>query len=183
MSERLRLCVFCGSRTGTDPAFVAAARSLGRALAERDVELVYGGGRAGMMGAVAEACLDAGGHVIGVFPRARFVPEELHRQLPEIVETEGMHERKMEMTRRADAFAVLPGGYGTLDEMFEAITWRQIRIHDKPIGLLEVNGFFAPLTSFIDHLLTSGFIDDDSPRPLVEDDAGRLIERLLPGTG
>jgi uncharacterized protein (TIGR00730 family) len=179
MARQRKLCVFCGSRTGTDPAFVQVARALGRHLADNDIGLVYGGGRAGMMGAVAAACLEGGGHVTGIFPKARFVPEELHVHLPEIVETSGMHERKLEMAKRSDAFCVLPGGYGTLDEMFEAITWQQIRIHNKPIGLLEVNDFFAPLLSFIDHLQDSGFIDDDSPRPIVERDPAQLVAKLL----
>lgn len=173
------LAVYCGSRTGGDPAYTEAARALGRELAARSVDLVYGGGSAGMMGAVADACLAGGGHVIGVYPKAQFVPEELHKSLPEIIETRDMHERKLEMTRRSDAFCVLPGGFGTLDETFEALTWRQIKIHDKPVGLLDVGGFWQPLTDLIVHLERTGFIDHRTPRPIVEREPGALLDRLL----
>lgn len=174
-----RLCVFCGSRPGSSPSFTDAARELGRQLAERDVELVYGGGGTGMMGALANGCLDAGGRAIGVIPRDLFEAEHLHTGLSEVIATSGMHERKLRMTELASAFAVLPGGYGTLDETFEAVTWQQLRIHDKPIGLLDVDRFFAPLLSLLEHLERTGFISRGCPRPLVARAAGPLVDELL----
>lgn len=174
-----RLCVFCGSRSGSQVAYVDAARGLGRALAERDVELVYGGGGTGMMGAIADGCLEAGGRVIGVIPRDLFEAEHLHTGLTEVVATSGMHERKLRMTELASAFAVLPGGYGTLDETFEAITWQQLRIHNKPLGLLDTDGFFQPLLALLDHLESTGFISRGCPRPVVETKPGALLEQLL----
>lgn len=174
-----RLCVFCGSRSGAQVAYVDAARGLGRALAERDVELVYGGGGTGMMGAIADGCLEAGGRVIGVIPRDLFEAEHLHTGLTEVVATSGMHERKLRMTELASAFAVLPGGYGTLDETFEAITWQQLRIHNKPLGLLDTAGFFQPLLALLDHLETTGFISRGCPRPVVATSPDALLQHLL----
>lgn len=171
--------MFCGSRTGRDPASVDAARFVGRHLAERGVGLVYGGGSVGLMGAVADACLAHGGDVTGVIPRALFEAEQLHAGLTELVEVESMHARKMEMTRRSDAFLVLPGGYGTLDETFEAITWWMLGIHDKPLGILDVNGFWRPLVELIEHMHDEGFIGDGAPRPLVRSDPVALVRELL----
>lgn len=174
-----RLCVFCGSRPGGSPSYLAAARALGAHLAAHDVELVYGGGGTGMMGALADGCLAAGGRAIGVIPRDLFEAEHLHTGLSEVIATSGMHERKLRMTELASAFAVLPGGYGTLDETFEAVTWQQLRIHDKPIGLLDTGGFFQPLLALIDHLEEHGFIDRGTPRPVVAREAPALVDALF----
>lgn len=174
-----RLCVFCGSRPGASSSYIEAARALGRHLGETGVELVYGGGGTGMMGALADGCLEQGGRAIGVIPRDLFAAEHLHTGLSEVLATSGMHERKLRMTELATAFAVLPGGYGTLDETFEAVTWQQLRIHDKPIGLLDVDGFFQPLLALLDHLERTDFIDTTCPRPLVEREASSLVDALL----
>lgn len=176
---RERLCVFCGSRAGSSPAYLAAARELGGTIAERGVGLVYGGGGTGMMGAVADGCLAAGGEVIGVIPRDLFEEEHLHANLTDVVATAGMHERKLKMTQLSSAFAVLPGGYGTLDETFEAITWKQLRIHDKPIGLFDVGGFFTPFLALLAQLEEQGFIDESCPRPLVRADPALLVDDLM----
>lgn len=181
-SEALRLCVFGGSRAGHDPRFVTAARSLGRQIAECGLELVYGGGSTGMMGAVAAGCLEAGGTVIGVVPRDLFDDNHLHQGLSQVITTTGMHERKLRMTELASAFVVLPGGYGTLDETFEAITWWQLGLHQKPIGLLDVGDFFAPLLALVEQLSRTGFLGPSCPRPVREEDPRALLARLIGNT-
>ena len=143
--ELQSLCVFCGSSKGHDPAFVRAAEALGRLLAGRGITLVYGGGHTGLMGALADAALAAGGRVIGVIPAGLAERELLHSRLSEQHVVTGMHERKALMASLASAFVALPGGLGTLDELFEIWTWEQLGLHEKPIGLLDVNGFFRPL--------------------------------------
>lgn len=153
-----RICVFCGSATGTDPVFVAAARALGRSLAERGIELVYGGGRVGLMGQLADAALAAGGRVHGIIPRRLRDLEVAHDGLSELFVVETMHARKAMMAQLSDAFIALPGGYGTLEELFEVVTWAQIGYHQKPVGILDVAGFYAPLLRFLDHAETTGFI-------------------------
>ncbi|MFZ9888964.1 MAG: TIGR00730 family Rossman fold protein [Myxococcota bacterium] len=178
VSEARRLCVFAGSRSGCDPAFVAAARSLGGAVAARGLELVYGGGSTGLMGEVAAGCLDAGGTVIGVVPRELFHDDQLDPGLSRVITTAGMHERKLRMTELASAFAVLPGGYGTLDETFEAITWQQLGLHHKPLGFLDVSGFFTPLLAWLEQLSQLGFVGLTCPRPLCEADPEALLARL-----
>lgn len=176
-----RLCVFCGSSPGRRQAYTDAAASLGRSLAERDVGLVYGGGRVGLMGVLADACLDAGGEVIGVIPGGLFRTEVAHTGLTELVTVASMHERKARMTALSDGFVVLPGGFGTLDETFEALTWRQIGIHDKPIALLDADGFFDPLLAHVDRAVAEGFVRPAHRDLLViEDDVDRLLDRLEP---
>ena len=147
---RLRLCVFCGSQLGVRPEYVDITRELGRALARRDIELVYGGGHVGLMGVIADAVLDAGGRAIGVIPQALVERELAHDKLTELHVTAGMHERKALMAALSDAFVALPGGFGTADEWFEILTWAQLKLHDKPVGLLDVEGFFDPLLAWID---------------------------------
>lgn len=152
------LCVFCGSQAGHDPRFGEAALVLGRLLAQRGWGLVYGGGHVGMMGTLADAMRQAGGKVIGVIPRALMEKELAHPELEELHVVAGMHERKAMMATLADAFLALPGGFGTLEELFEIITWAQLGFHTKPIGLLNIAGFFNPLLGWIDHAITEGFI-------------------------
>ena len=152
------IAVYCGSSRGTDLAFATAAVSLGRLLAERGIRLVYGGGHVGLMGVIADAVLAAGGEVVGVITRALQAKEIAHGRLTELVVTETMHERKAAMADAADAFVMLPGGYGTFDEFFEALTWTQLGIHDKPCGVLDVAGFFAPLRDLLDGATTAGFV-------------------------
>ncbi|HEY7124947.1 MAG TPA: TIGR00730 family Rossman fold protein [Ktedonobacterales bacterium] len=153
-----RICVFCGSSAGTRTAYGEMARALGAELARRKLSLVYGGSSVGLMGVLADAALAAGGEVIGVLPRGLFRREVAHTGLTELREVESMHERKALMAQLSDAFIALPGGYGTLDELFEMVTWVQIGLHAKPIGLLDVEQFFAPLLAFLRHVAQEGFI-------------------------
>jgi uncharacterized protein (TIGR00730 family) len=176
------LCVFCGSSPGADPAFLAGAERLGRAIARSGRRLVYGGGKVGLMGALADAALAAGGEVVGVIPEALVALERAHHGLTELVVVASMHERKAAMADRADAFVATAGGLGTLEELFEAWTWAQLGLHGKPLGLLEVpeaDGFFAPLLTFLDRLVEERFVHPEHRDMLiVEPDPDRLLERL-----
>jgi uncharacterized protein (TIGR00730 family) len=152
-----RICCFCGSSLGNDPAFKAAAAELGQELGRRGVGVVYGGGRLGVMGALADAALAAGAEVIGVLPRALFGSEVVHEGLTTLHEVGSLHERKARMAELADAFVVLPGGLGTLDEWFEVWTWAQLGVHRKPLALLNVRGYFDPLLAFVEDMVREGF--------------------------
>jgi len=152
------VCVFCGASTGTNPAYREAAQALGRALAERKLTLVYGGGAVGLMGIVADAALAAGGEVIGIIPQSLKDKEIGHGGLTRLEVVDGMHARKARMAELSDAFIALPGGLGTLEELFEVWTWGQLGYHSKPLGLLEVNGFYSKLTGFLDHIVDEGFV-------------------------
>ena len=156
--ELRRVAVFCGSNHGTDPAYAEAAAALGTTLAERGIGLVYGGGAVGLMGVVADAVLAGGGEVVGVIPQLLWDKEVGHRGLTELLIVGSMHERKLAMADRADAFIGLPGGVGTFEELFEAITWTQLGIHQKPVGLLDVAGFYGPLLAFLDDTVDAGFL-------------------------
>ena len=153
-----RICVFCGSSSGSRPIYAEMARAVGKELAARGLGVVYGGSSIGLMGALADAALAAGGEVIGVLPRGLFRREVAHRGLTELREVGSMHERKALMGELADGFLALPGGFGTCDELFEVVTWAQIGLHHKPIGLLDVEGFFAPLLAFVRHAAQEGFL-------------------------
>ena len=157
----MRLCVFCGSRPGTDPEYAAAAVEMGQLLARRRVGLVYGGGRVGLMGVVADAAMEAGGEVIGVIPRALAEREIEHRGLTENHIVETMHERKAMMADLSDGFVALPGGAGTLEEIFEQWTWVQLGIHDKPCGFLNVKGYYDPLKAMVELMTSQGFLQPD----------------------
>jgi hypothetical protein len=173
------VCVFCGSQPGVRAAYVQAARALGSELARRGIETIYGGGHIGMMGALADSALAAGGQVVGVIPEHLMRPEVAHQELTELLVVDSMHTRKRTMAQRADAFIVLPGGYGTFEEMFEMVTWRQLQLHGKPVGLVNVEGFFDHLLLFLQHAAQQEFI-----RPqhrdllLVDDSAAALLDRL-----
>jgi uncharacterized protein (TIGR00730 family) len=173
------VCVYCGSSAGSRPAYVDAARALATALVERGIRLVYGGARVGVMGALADAALGAGGNVTGVIPKALAGKEIAHDGLSELIVTESMHERKMLMAARSDACIALPGGIGTLEELFEAWTWTQLGFLRKPCGLLNVAGYYDALIQFVDHSVAEGFM-----RPihrdilLVDVDVDALLERL-----
>jgi uncharacterized protein (TIGR00730 family) len=158
MSGLTSVCVFCGSQSGARPGYVAAARELGTWLARHGIEVVYGGGHIGMMGAVADAALAAGGRVVGVIPEHLMRPEVAHQNLTELIVVDTMHTRKRTMAQRADAFVVLPGGYGTYEETFEMITWLQLALQSKPVGLLNVGGFYDRLIEFLHHAAAEGFI-------------------------
>ena len=153
-----RICVFAGSNSGARGEYAAAARELGRALARRQMGLVYGGARVGLMGALADAALSAGGHVIGVMPEALVAKEVGHRGLSELRVVKSMHERKATMADLAEGFVALPGGWGTLDEFFEMLTWAQLGFHRKPCGLLNVHGYFDRLLAFVEHCVDEGFV-------------------------
>lgn len=177
------VAVYCGSNRGTDPAYAAAAASLGRLLAGRGINLVYGGGHVGLMGIVADAVLDGGGHVLGVITRALKEREVGHDGLNALIVVEGMHERKAAMADAADAFIMLPGGYGTFDEFFEMVTWTQLGIHAKPCGVLDVAGYFAPLRAQLDAATRDGFVIP-AHRELVitESEPAPLLDRLAAWT-
>jgi uncharacterized protein (TIGR00730 family) len=158
MASMNRICVFCGSSVGTDPVYRALAADLGRTLAQQGVTTVFGGGRVGLMGVVADAALAEGGEVIGVIPQSLMDRELGHAGLTELHVVDSMHARKALMAELSEGFVALPGGLGTLEELFEVWTWAQLGMHRKPCGLLDTNGFFAPLVAFLDHLVTNGFV-------------------------
>jgi uncharacterized protein (TIGR00730 family) len=183
------VCVFCGSQPGVRPAYVAAARAVGRRLAQQGSTTIYGGGHVGMMGALADAALAAGGRVVGVIPQHLMRPEVAHQNLDELLVVASMHERKRTMAERADAFVVLPGGYGTFEEMFEMVTWLQLELQAKPVGLLNVEGYFDHLLAFLRHGAAEGFIRaehrdlllvDVTPEALLERLAQRAPARVGP---
>ena len=174
-----RICVFCGSSVGVNPAYAEAAEAMGALLARRRIGLVYGGGDVGLMGVVADAVLDHGGEVIGVIPRALADREIAHQRLTELHVVDSMHTRKAMMADRADAFIAMPGGVGTFEEFFEAVTWTQLGLHRKPCGLLNVNAFYSPLAAFIDQAVTEGFIKPIHRAVIVvDDDPARLLDTL-----
>ncbi len=171
-----RICVFCGSNNGARPEYVAAAQGLGQVLAERGMALVYGGAGVGLMGAVADAALAAGGEVIGVMPRNLVEREVAHQKLRDLRVVGSMHERKALMADLADAFIALPGGLGTLEEFFEVWTWAQLGEHTKPLGMLNVAGYYDPLLGFFDRLIEERFIrPEHRAMVLVEEDSDKLL--------
>jgi uncharacterized protein (TIGR00730 family) len=175
----MRICVFCGSKTGNIPAFLEAAQALAMLMARAGHGLVYGGGNIGLMGVIADSALTAGGEVIGVIPGALAGLEIAHANLTQLYVVQSMHERKALMADLADAFVALPGGYGTLDETFEILTWAQLRFHNKPIGMLNVADFFTPLLSFLDLQMRQGFLRLDHRKLLlVETAPDALLTRL-----
>jgi uncharacterized protein (TIGR00730 family) len=175
-----RICVFCGSNRGTETVFQKAAVELGKLLAARRIGLVYGGGSVGLMGDLADAVLAAGGEAIGVIPQALWDREVGHHSLTELHVVESMHERKALMADLADAFLALPGGLGTLDEIFEVWTWAQLEIHAKPLGFLDVAGFYGPLLEFLDRAVDAGFIRaQHRATAIVDVDSAVLLERLI----
>ena len=179
LSSLRYVCVFCGSSRGNKPAYLEAAEDVGRELARRGLGLVYGGGNVGLMGALADATLAAGGHVTGVIPEALMAKEVGHRGLPDLHVVKTMHERKALMTELSDGFIALPGGFGTFEEFFEVLTWSQLGLHAKPCGVLNIAGFFDPLLELLNHSVREGFV-----RPahrelvLVDTDTNRLLERM-----
>ena len=173
------LCVFCGSSPGASPAYAEAAAHLGRTLAGRGLNLVYGGGRVGLMGVVADAALAAGGTVTGVIPEALATRELAHAALSDLQVVGSMHERKARMSELADGFIALPGGIGTLEEWFEVWTWSQLGFQPKPCGLLNVAGYYDHLLAFLDHMTAERFLTDiHRGMVVVDDDPERLLDRL-----
>lgn len=188
-----RVAVYCGSSPGSHPDYADAAFAFGAHLADQGVGVVYGGGRVGLMGRLADGALSRGGEVIGVIPEKLRDLELAHEGVTRLEVVDGMHPRKLRMGDLADAFVAMPGGYGTLEELFEVVTWTQLRYHVKPVGLLDVRGYWAPMTAFLDHAVHEGFIRDlhrgliacdADPRRLLAQmaaievpDLGRWIER------
>ena len=159
MSPAFSICVYCGSRPGVEPAFAEAARQVGLWIAQNQGQLVYGGGHNGLMGMMADACLQAGGRVIGVIPKALVEKEWAHTGCSELHVVENMHERKRLMAENADAFLAMPGGIGTFEEFFEVWAWRQLGYHDKPVGLLNINGYYDSLLAFLSTAVQQGFMN------------------------
>jgi hypothetical protein len=174
-----RICVYCGSSPGDRPDYANLAREVGREIAGRGIGLVYGGGHIGLMGAVADAALAAGGEVIGVIPQQLVDAELAHRGLTALEVVGSMHERKARMAELADAFMALPGGFGTLDELFEILTWAQLGLHGKPCGLVDFEGYYGPLLAWADGAVAAGFVRPAHRRLLMADTSpARLIDRL-----
>jgi uncharacterized protein (TIGR00730 family) len=173
------VCVFCASGAGVSPVYLAAARGLGGAIAAAGLRVVYGGASVGLMGAVADAALAAGGEVTGVLPEFMVARELAHPSLTELVLVGSMHERKAQMAARADAFIALPGGFGTMEELFEVLTWAQLGLHAKPCALLDVAGYYAALTAFLDHAAGEGLLREEHRALLLtDDDPARLLGRI-----
>jgi uncharacterized protein (TIGR00730 family) len=177
------VCVFCGSRVGDNPAYALAASRLGTLLASKNIQLVYGAGNIGLMGVVADACLAANGKVVGVIPTKLVEKEVAHKGLTELIVVESMHERKALMATKSDAFVALPGGFGTCDELFEILTWAQLGIHHKPIGILNTDGFFNPLLAWIDQMIDQGFVKQRFKELLlVAEKLDELMELVFKGS-
>ena len=173
------VAVYCGASPGASPRYADAARVLARELVGRDLALVYGGGNVGLMGVIADEVLRLGGRVFGVIPRGLFYKEIAHGGLTELFVVADMHERKAKMAQLADAFIALPGGMGTLEELFEMLTWSQLGIHAKPVGVFNVDGFFDLLVGFVAHLQEQGFLrPQHAALMMVDADAGNLLGRL-----
>jgi uncharacterized protein (TIGR00730 family) len=175
-----RLCVFCGSSPGRRPIHAESARSLGKIMAARGLALVYGGGHVGLMGVLADAVLEAGGEVIGVIPQSMVDKELAHTGISKLHIVGTMHERKALMADLADGFAALPGAFGTADELFEILTWAQLGLHAKPVGILNIDGFFQALLAWLDHAVAEGFLKPKHRRLLQEaEDAEKLVDLLI----
>ncbi|HEX6763673.1 MAG TPA: TIGR00730 family Rossman fold protein [Gaiellaceae bacterium] len=179
-----RVCVFCGASSGRSAAYAAAARAFGEAVAARGLGLVFGGGRVGLMGAVADGALAAGGEVIGVIPQSLVDRELAHGGLSRLDVVGSLHERKARMAELAGAFVALPGGFGTLDELLEQLTWSQLGIHAKPVGLLDVEGYWRPLIALARHATEEGFVrESDLAAIAVAEEPAALLDRLDRMTG
>lgn len=180
MSDNRAVCVFCGSSMGNRPVYAEAARRLGTEIARRGLELVYGAGHIGLMGVLADAALAAGGRVVGVIPRSLVERELAHKGLTELHVVETMHARKAVMADRSQAFIALPGGYGTLDELFEILTWAQLGLHAKPVGLVNVADYFEPLLAWIESAVEEGLLrEKHRAMLLVGDEPEEVLDRVL----
>jgi uncharacterized protein (TIGR00730 family) len=179
MKDMKRICVYCGSNPGANPAFRTAARALGKQLAERGLGLVYGGASVGVMGAVADGVLENGGHAIGVLPHFFASKEIAHDGLNELIIVNSMHERKARMEQLSDGFIALPGGWGTIEEIFEVLTWSQLGHHQKPCGLLNVESYYDELSRFLENAIQNRFVKEEfRPMMMIEDEPSRLLDRF-----
>jgi uncharacterized protein (TIGR00730 family) len=184
MTPRFSLCVYCGSRPGNSPAYAAMAQQVGAWIGQHGGQLVYGGGKAGLMGTVAQATLDAGGQVIGIIPQALVEKEWAYLDCTELHIVDNMHERKRMMAERADAFLALPGGIGTFEELFEVWTWRQLGYHDKPIALLDVDGYYQGLRAFLAQSVEAQFMSPWQMELIqIGDDPALLLPQLIQAAG
>ena len=185
MPQIRTVCVYCGSSGAVDERYRAAATELGTALAEAGIELVYGGGHRGLMGLLADAALAAGGRVTGIIPAAMREAEWAHEGVSELLVVDTMHTRKRLMAEKAEAFAILPGGVGTLDETFEILSWRQLRLHDKPIFLVDIGGYWRPLRTLFDHIAETGFAPPPVPNfvQVVDNVAGLMAALAVAAPG
>ena len=187
MASFQRICVFCGTNAGSRPEYGAAARALGQLLAEEDIELVYGGASVGIMGELADAVHEHGGHVTGIIPQQLVKKEAAHTGIPDLIVVASMHQRKSQMADMSAGFIALPGGIGTMEGFFEILTWGQLGIHRKPSGLLNVAGYFDELIKFLDHAVAEGFLTEEHRASiLVESDPKKLLKRMrafAPGEG
>ncbi|MCP3032165.1 TIGR00730 family Rossman fold protein [Halobacillus sp. A1] len=174
-----RISVFAGSSAGNDPAFTEHTKKLGEAFAEKNIELVYGGAQSGLMGVLADAILEAGGKVTGIMPTPLFEKEIVHQGLTQFIEVETMHQRKEKMSELADGFIALPGGFGTFEELFETITWAQIGLHVKPIGVFNIEGYYTPLMELLDHAIEAGFVRAANRSLLIESTESHDLLSLL----
>ncbi len=177
--KKKRVCVYCGSRSGTHPRYSALAKELGEKLVQSNLDLVYGGGKVGLMGVVSQTVIQNGGQVFGVIPDGLFGKEVADTNITDLQVVGSMHERKALMEKLSDGFLAIPGGWGTLDEFFEILTWAQIGIHQKPMGLLNFNGFFDPMLKQMELMVQEGFVDSQYPRLLtVAESVDQMIEKL-----
>ena len=175
-----RICVFCGARSGDGDTYLEIARCVARAIVARNCGIVYGGGRVGSMGALADAALEAGGEVVGVIPDSLAAAEIAHQGITQLYLVDSMHARKAMMTRLSDAFVALPGGIGTMDELFEALTWRQLGIHDKPVGILNATGYYDSLIALLDHMVQQGLLPAATRDSIAIDPAiDALLDKLF----
>lgn len=180
MTRKFRtLCVYCGASRGHDPVHAEAARQLGQSMVRQGLSLVYGGGHVGLMGVIADAVLDAGGEVTGVIPKALMDTEVGHERLTRLLVVKDMHERKALMAEHADGFVAMPGGIGTLEELFEAMTWAQLGFHEKPVGLLNVRGFYDGLTGFLSQLVAEGFLRAEHQQLLIDEREPEVLLQKL----
>jgi uncharacterized protein (TIGR00730 family) len=174
-----RICVFCGTNTGSQPDYGAAARQLGRIMADQGIELVYGGASVGIMGELADSVHEHGGHVTGIIPQQLVEKEAAHTGIPDLIVVASMHQRKSQMADMSDGFIALPGGIGTLEGFLEVLTWGQLGIHAKPAGILNVKGYFDGLTGFLDHAVREGFLTrEHRDAIMIESDPGALLKRM-----
>jgi len=174
-----RICLFCGSSQGKDPIYGSAAAELGKHFADNDIELIFGGGRVGLMGIIADAVIKAGGKTTGIIPKRILDMEIAHNGLARLHVVETMHERKALMAQLSDGFITMPGGFGTLDELSEVLTYNQLRYYDKPVGIFNINGYFDGLLGFFDHCTTEGFVrTEHRENIIVSDNASELIDRM-----
>lgn len=179
LSKFKRICVFCGSSPGKKNSYKEAAIELGKELVARNIDLVYGGGSVGLMGLISQAVYDGGRHVLGVIPKTLMPREITGETVGEVKAVADMHQRKAEMARQSDAFIALPGGYGTLEELLEVITWAQLGIHDKPVGLLNVDGYYNSLLSFIDKAVEEGFISPSARHIIVSSPSAKELVKKM----